>query len=384
MLTYLQLRKLLKEFPKYPNTKFFNKALVVNKAFPSHFNLSFSEPEQIEIFGNLIDVSEPLIYSKIQPVIRTNDFKHHILLNTKDSYKYLALFDLGDIGGAIFYPNQDNLKKFHEHSIISLWKFLIEKLRFNPNKLYISCFAGGKVDKITKGKYRFDRYIEQDKFSINVWKKLGLCDSNIILDHTRDTFLALNILQKSTPWGYRNEIFYNISKDNCSKNLLDIGTMEYFIWEPIFQNREIDNIKSWKFCAVLHGIGLERILMAKNSFNDIIECDHIFPLYELILKNSKNRNQHQARILTESLSVTHRVLKDCNGWESLSHRHKYQLKIYMKAIYESMNELNIDITESKLEEFFKLNARLQGCYPELSKNISVVIDDVFNYFKRKY
>lgn len=383
MLKYIELRKKIENFPKYPGTKRFNKAPVVNKAFPSHFNLSYSEPEQIELFGSLINIPKPLFYSKIQPVIRTNDFLTHILAGTKDAYKYLALFDLGDIGGTLMSPNQDDLKSFHEHAISSLWKFLTEELNFNPNKIYVSCFAGGKVDEVTEGKYKINKYIRPDKLSIEMWKKLGLKKSNIILDHSRNTLLALCILKRATPWGYRNEVLLDISENSKHKELLDIGTVEYFIWEPVLKGEEIVDIKKWNACIVLHGIGLERTLIGKNKFKHILECDHIYPLYKLILDDSKDKDVHYAHILTEALRALHRILTDCKGWKNLSSRHKYLLKKYMLAIYNSMKQLKIEISQKKIEEYLKLNAKLQSFYPELNKNIPKIVEDLVSYFKRK-
>ena len=64
----------------------------------------------------------------------------------------------------------------------------------------------------------------------------ALKKENLIPDETRDTFLSLH-LNKTTPWGYRNEINYDIGTKEKPK-LLDIATTEYFIWLPTYSSEE--------------------------------------------------------------------------------------------------------------------------------------------------
>jgi len=74
-MTNQELRKILHDFPKYPGCKHVKPASVCNSGFPSSFNLSFGEPEMHELFGQYLDYSHDLIYSKIQPCIRHQDWK---------------------------------------------------------------------------------------------------------------------------------------------------------------------------------------------------------------------------------------------------------------------------------------------------------------------
>lgn len=89
--TYCQLRKEFENFfSKYPGLEWKKPVPVINDSYPGTFNLSFNEPEHLENFNNYVDYSHQLLFGKIQPVIRYNDFSQKITLN-KDTYKYLGV-----------------------------------------------------------------------------------------------------------------------------------------------------------------------------------------------------------------------------------------------------------------------------------------------------
>lgn len=380
-LMYLKLRKELKNFfSEYPEVKWGMHVSVISEGFPGTFYLSFNEAELLETYGNYIDFPVPLFYGKIQPVIRHNDFLEKILPN-KNVYKYLGLFDMGGI--SLSDPKIKNLKATTEKMIEYGFKFLIEKLSLNPKKLFIKLSKGGEVTDITKSKYRFDKKILQDDLSLEKWLKLGIKKENIIFDSTRDTFLALHLYGRPSPWGYRNEIFYDIGKGIDEENLLDIGTVEYMPWRPVIINEEISDIIENKCFSSLIVFGLERLLMARNRYKHIAECDHILPLYNEIISNSKTKEQnHKAFILTEAIRVAHRIFSDCQGYANLKNRHrKKRLTNYLQVTFKMSNELEIE--QEKIKEFLALNAELNPFYPELKKNIELTNKEILDSFERK-
>jgi len=364
--------------PRWSGTKKFPKTSVVNEGFLGTFNISFSEPEQLATFNSFLKFTKPLVYTKIQPCIRTEDFLTKIVKKI-DLYKYLGLFEMADTSGCINLPNKTHLEKSAIFTIESLWDFLIEKLNLNPDKLYIKYFAGGNIKKVTSGKYKINKIVPPDKISIKKWQELGLKKENLLPDKSRDTFLAL-YLRRPTYWGYRQEILYDIGKGK--NNLLDIATIEYNLWAPVIKNDKIINIKEWDCVFSISAIGVERILMIKNQFKNIMECDHIKPLYDKILKDANNKNKKEVHIATEALRVIHRILTDCKSYENLSFNRKKKIRKYFFYLKQSLDKLEIPITEKNISRYLKLNAKLQKYYLELKQGVKTTTKDFLGYIKR--
>src|SRR5690606_1340516 len=117
---------------------------------------------------------------------------------------------------------EEKVKEVHSFQLRRLIDILT-KLGLKKEKIFPSYHTGGKISEVTKGKYVFDFKIPEDSFTKKEFIKLGIPEENLIPDSTRDTFLSLH-LHMPTPWGYRNEINYNIgTKENPI--LLDIATL---------------------------------------------------------------------------------------------------------------------------------------------------------------
>ncbi|MDP3697263.1 MAG: hypothetical protein Q8R55_04530 [Candidatus Taylorbacteria bacterium] len=123
-----QLRKIVSDCPKFSGAKVIKPASVCNDGFPGTFNLSYSEAEMVESFSQYLNYNKDLIYSKIQPVIRFQDWSH-IVNYDEHSYRYLSVFDSADIGGAIILKDSDDWKNIISFSINSLATFLFGKLQ---------------------------------------------------------------------------------------------------------------------------------------------------------------------------------------------------------------------------------------------------------------
>lgn len=364
-----KLRKIVSEIPKFPGTQSIKPASVCNKGFPGTFNLSYSEAEVTELFGQYLDYDREYIYSKIQPVIRYEDWEN--ILNGKDSYRYLGLFDLADVGGAIILKDNARLNQAVEFSIKSLFRLLIEELKLDKSNLRISYFGGGSVRATTAGKYDFDFEFPSDD-SIRYWKELGLSDDQFIADHTRDTLLALNVFGLPTPWGFRHEVYYMHQGKE-----LDIATFECLIYRPIFdKNEKVVDLEPWNHAFVISAVGLERLLMVVNYLSDIVECAHIQPLVQKILSQAKRPDNKSAVVLCNAVRTIHRIISDCGGYDELSKKRKEKVRSYYKGVVSSCERLGIDLTESNLKEWFRLNADLQEYYPELKGSVTVATEEV--------
>lgn len=368
-LTNKKLREMITKLPRIKGTKKYPNYSVVHEGFPGKFNLSFTEAEMLKEFNSYLNINHDFIYSKIQPCIRNLDFDI-ILKNNKD-ITHLALFDLADIHGQMILSSNKNMEDKLRFSIKSLWDFLTKKLGFKPNQIYISSFAGGNVKQVTKGKYDFEKKLPEERLARNMWLEMGLNEKNILKYTSRETFLALN-LQRPTPWGYRNEIFIKVKG-----KLIDVATLEYLIFKPVFKKDKIVDIIPADFLLIVSGCGLERTLMAKNQLKHIVECDHIFPIYEEILKLSNKKDNHKAFIITESLRSIHRVFTDSNGYTNLSRTRKALIRKYLRALRDNLKKLKI--SPEKIKYLLSLNSKLQDYYPELKKGEKQTYKNIFQY-----
>ncbi len=366
-----ELRKIISEHPKFPGTENIRHASVCNDGFPGNFNLSFTEAEWIKKFnGQYLNYDHDLIYSKIQPCIRHQDWAS-IKNNDENSYRYLSVFDMADIGGAISFVDGSKLDEVTEFSVKNLYDFLIHKLKLSPDLLRIKYCQGGNVTNLTNRKYPLKKDLEADP-KIALWQQLGISKNQLIPDRSRDTLLALHIYLLPTPWGYRNEIFYE-----HEDRLLDIATFEYLFLRPIFNTRgDIKDLNKWEHCFVISAVGVERILMVVNNYKTIMECSHIKPLTETILDDANKKNYQGAVVLTEAIRVLHRIITDAGDYQNLSRHRKQKIRDFYSGIFDSAAKLNIKITESILKKYLKMNAKLQSYYPELNQSVDRSIDEI--------
>lgn len=372
----LELRKLIQEFPKYPGTKMITPALVCNEGFPGNFNLSFTEDHWLQEFDNqYVDYSHDFIFSKIQPCIRHQDWE--IIKAWKEhSYRYLSIFDMADISGAISLVDKNKHNEITKFAIENLIKFF-SSLGLSLDKLRVKYCVGGGVSHLTKGKYPFDFTAPRDP-AIEYWKLLGLTEDQFIADDTRDSWLSLNIYGLPTPWGYRNEIFYE-----HQGRLLDIATVEHLMYRPIIDdNKNIVELKNWEHSFAISAVGVERLLMVINNFARATDCDHIRPLIDLVLSISANKSDHNAIVLTEAIRTVHRIVTDAGSYINLSRGRKTKIKHYYRGAMEAAGNLSIPLSHPHLRTFFKTNANLQTYYPELAGSVELCTKEMLEAINR--
>lgn len=368
VLTNKQLRKIIENLPKVKGTKKVSNYSVVNDGFPGKFNLSFTEAEMLDEFNSYLNFSHDLIYSKIQPCIRNIDFE--TLLEDKNDKTHLALFDLADIHGQMILSSNEKMEEKLRISINHIWNFLTKTMGFLPEQVYISSCKGGKSKEVTNGRYDIKKEIPKEELAVKIWKEVGVKNIKIT---NKETFLSLN-MQRPTPWGYRNEIFVKVDG-----KLLDVATLEYLLFKPIFKDEKIVDIEIGNFLLVASGVGVERMLVAKNNYKRIIECDHIFPIYEKVLNLSQKKDEHKSLIVTESLRAIQRVFTDCKGYSNLSRTRKELIKKYLRALRDNLKYL--EIPKEKIEDLLSLNSKLQDYYPELKKGEKQTYEDIVKYIE---
>ncbi len=362
-----EIKEKVKNFQKYPGTKKIKAASVCNQAYPSCFNLSLSEAEMHEEWGQYLSYDKDMIYSKIQPCIRHQDWK--IICNDSENrYRYLSLFNMADVGGIIV---QEYNKKHYiatRYSINAMVNFLTS-LELDMSKIRIAYFYENNVANATNNKYRLNKNFPIDPI-LEYWKdKHKFKDSQFIPNNNRDTLLALNIFGLPTPWGYRNEIFYE-----HKGRLLDIGTIEHLMYSPIFDKTgEIIDIEKFKHSVAISGVGIERLAMVVNDLDNAWNIDTIAPLIDkakllFLLSESKSM------ILIQALRAIHRIIADGGKYESMNKRRKEYFRMFFKPIYQIIK--NDDKFDNKIRQLLYLNSNLNPDEVNLSNSIDSVIKEL--------
>lgn len=372
MLTYNEIRKIIKNFPVDQRTERLPHSSVVSPLFPGTFNYCLNEDFLYEKYHSYLDIPDRVFFAKVQPAIRDSDFVEFYLEKGNEDKTHLVNFDIATISGGKI-DKRENYHDFLRDSVNSTYKLLTEYLKLEPENIFITYFGGCSVKDTGRSKFDFDFYIPEDSMSKQFFVEAGIPEKNISPIYNRDNFLMINFTIGVGPWGYRNEIFYKMPDGS----LLDIATIEHLLWRPVIDPEKLTvvDLVDWENCFVIDGFGVERTLMAVNRLGYIQQCDNILPLFQKIQEIYKG-DYNNTRLLTECVRVVHRVFTDTeNGWKSLSQSRRERIKRFMNLI--------LDLDEETLRELFAINAELYSqYYPELKNGAGRALEEVTEYKQR--
>jgi len=328
---------------------------VINDGFPGTFNLSFNEPELLSEYGQYLEYDHNLYFGKIQNVIRHNDLS--LIINENDE-KHLSLFELA--GFSFIDTSAEKLEENVQLSIRAFARILFDELKLDPQKFYVKVCAGGIITDLTDGRYKIERKIPKDSLTYKEWKKCGAPEENFIWDSTRNTFLSLFMFARSTPWGYRNELLYDVGMGNREEDMLDIGTIEYFPWKPVFEDGKrhkkryymIRDIEPWKHSVVVGGLGIERLIMAANNLRSAMQCDHIQTTYQNVLKDAENKNERAAFLFVDTLRTLQQIITDSDGYKNLTKSRRTKTVDYATALFNATEQLGVEVSKN-LKKYLK-------------------------------
>ncbi len=359
-MKYQELRQKIQEWPKYEGCIKVNRSPLINPGFPGTFNLSFTEDPWLKEYGKYGDFDHDYSFSTIQSCIRSNDIP---LIAGENSWKYLGVFEMGDLTGSLTFAEKPDIHEIHKLQIKKLVGCLLF-LGISLERIFPSYNVGGALAEITKNKYKFGFQVPTDKISRDAFLEIGIPEKNLIKDKTRDTLLSL-FLHRPTPWGYRNEINVNIGT-NKKPLLLDIGTLEYTMWEPTFSSNDtryenINGIKNGSFSSI-NALGLERLNMAVNDLSRIQDVDYIKPFYDEL----NNTNY----LAGESLRALHRIYSDINAYDCKPGRHQ------KSKISNMLHNIPLDISLEKIKHSLEAHTSTQPWHSELKDGIEPTIERI--------
>lgn len=368
-MTYQEIYNKLSNYYQKNGIKEVKCAPVIHKGFPGNFNLSVTEYEFLNQNADFLDLKKDMVYAKTQTCIRFNDFMHTQNENP-DSYRYLARFTIATPGG-IFWE-KDKLKRpvRHKESIANNINFLVQECGLDINKIHVQYLKSGKISEITGGKYMLDKVIPTDPY-LEIYRDLGIPEKNFIPVQNRDGLLSLNVYGRTTPWGYRNEIFYEYNG-----KLLDIGTVENLMYEPIYNTDDYDgegeliDLIEYKHSLTLGGIGVERVLMVINKMKYVNELDIIEEPAKVL---APYLDPFSARALVQSLRAIALIVADGGEYENLEKRRKEKMRVFWQIAGKliASKQIPLDVVAKVLGAI----AKTEPMYPQVEKSIAKVISE---------
>jgi len=371
-MQYFQLRSKIQNWQKYQGCVKVDRAPLINAGFPGNFNLSFTEHHWLEEYGKLVDFDHNFIFSTVQSCIRPDDVE---LTRTDRSWKYLGVFEIADLTGAIALKERFSKDTIHRKQIFDLIQFLKE-LGISPERMHPSYCVGGSVRALTAGKYDFDHKIPEDKISRESFLDARIPEENLIPDATTNTFLSINLRKKEQDgsislayngWGYRNEL--NIMMQNG--RLLDIGTLERFAWTPIWHDEQIVRLKETSCVFSILAVGLERLCMVVNNLSRVQDVDHISPFYQRM----RELTGIEDILAGESLRTIHRIYSDVQVYHcSPSRHHDARIRKLIKNIPKTINS-------DQIRQLLEKHTQKQHWHPELQEGIEPTIKRIEKYRK---
>jgi len=223
--------------------------------------------------------------------------------------------DVGDNRHLTFFEMMGNWSLgdyFKKDSISWSFEFLTDKkdgLGLNPKRLYVTVFRG-------------EENIPRDDESISIWRE-NFLQTNIIAEVSEEEIIKDNIrilpLGKDDnfwiagatgPCGGDTEIFYDvIGEDKGGKlegkfsDLTKNGRL-IEIWNNVFM--EFNKTADGKYNKLSRpnvdtGMGLERMAVVMQGKDNVFETDIFEPYLKYIKDNSKNYDEHSARIIADHL-----------------------------------------------------------------------------------
>ena len=214
------------------------------------------------------------------------------LVNIQRCLRTDDIEDVGDNVHNTFFEMLGNWSLgdyWKEKTISWSYEFLINFLKLDSKRIYVSVFAGDN-----------DAPFDQESFEI--WRKLGVNEDHIFKYGKSQNWWGP--IGQTGPCGPDTEMFYDL---NPSQGKVDpAGNSNRFveIWNDVFMqyDRQADgSFRPLKQKNVDTGMGLERILMVLQNTPSIYEIDVFLPLAKKIEDLSENFNVKSARIVADHL-----------------------------------------------------------------------------------
>jgi len=254
------------------------------------------------------------------------------LINSQICLRAQDIDEVGDNRHTTFFEMLGNWSLgdyFKEDQLSFLFDFLVNQVKINPSKLYVTCFIGDENHQIPKDEQ--SAKIWQELFrsqgldhqiieigSVEIGYQKGMQNGRIFYyDHTKNWWCrssSINDMPINEPGGPDSEVFYlfdSVKHDpsfgpychpNCDcGRFMEIGNsvfMEYVKEKTGFEHLPSRNVD--------FGGGLERIVAAVHDQNDVFKIDLFWPIInkiELLSGKPYDSYKQNMRVIADHLKA---------------------------------------------------------------------------------
>ena len=194
-----------------------------------------------------------------------------------------------------------------EETITWSYEFLVNELKLDANRIYVSVFAG-------------DNDAPFDEESYEIWKKLGMPESHIFKYSKKDNWWGP--VGETGPCGPDTEMFYDVDPkatgsvdpSKNSQRIVEIWNDVFMEYEKRVKSQE-SRVKSYKIVPLKQknvdtGMGLERILCVLQNAPSVYETDVFLPTMDSIENLSAVYNVKSARIIADHIRASVFLISD--------------------------------------------------------------------------
>lgn len=291
--------------------------------------------------------------------------------------KCLRTDDIDEVGDAIHHTFFEMLGNwslgdyFKEEAISWSYEFLIDRLKLDPNRLYVTCFIG-------------DKDAPKDTESATVWKRLGIPEKRIKFYGKKENWWGP--AGETGPCGPDSEMHYDVTEkphnSDCQPNE-NCGRFSE-IWNDVFM--QYNKNKDGKFEKLAQknvdtGMGLERTLAVINGLDDDYRTELWWPAIQKLEELSGHpyeENLHTLRsyrIIADHLRATIFAISD--GVRPSNKERGYILRRLIRRSIVKLIKIGIDDTNKSSKEIIDIFIEtMSSVYPELNENRQVIHDVV--------
>jgi len=260
-----------------------------------------------------------------------------------DYQKCLRTGDIDEVGDTFHHTFFEMLGNwslgdyFKKEAIAWSYEFLTQELNIDPNRLFVSCFAG-------------DTDAPKDEESAAIWESVGIPRDRIYFFGKKDNWWGP--AGQTGPCGPDTEMYFDTTQKPCSPNCQPGDNCGRFceIWNDVFM--QYNKTADGKFAKlpkpnVDTGMGLDRTAAIINGFDD----DYLTDLWQPIIKTvekitGKNYqdNKKSFRIIADHLRAAVFVITD--GVLPSNKERGYILRRLIRRAALQLRNLGINPSES--------------------------------------
>lgn len=364
-----------------------------HKIIPS---ASLIPPEEVELAG-----TERVLFTTagMHPLIPYLLGKQHPsgnrLVNVQKCLRTDDIDDVGDTSHNTFFEMLGNWSLgdpaspdgigqggyWKEEAISYSYEFLINELKLDAKRIYVSVFAG-------------DSDAPFDEQSYNIWRKLGVAENHIFKYGKSDNWWPTGG-DKPGPQGPDTEMFYDIGDYPFQGDSLKGGpanSQRYIeIWNDVFmqyekrvkesksqrvkdQNRSADfEFVPLKQKNVDTGMGLERILCVLQNAPSVYETDVFLPTMKKIEEISNYFIETSSRIFADHIRASVFLIAD--GVSPSNVERGYVLRRLIRRLirHASLLKIESDFLEPIAKTVIKT---YEVTYPNLIEHQDLIISEL--------